>query len=141
VTEPIRDDRVAIIESLAELAASFDHRDWDASRALMCSDVEAYGHSGVDAVIDNNLRAHLGGCGPSQHLLGNHRIAIDGAEATSVTYARVFHQGIGEHSGKSFECFGEYHDTWKRRDSVWLLASRRFEIGIVLGDFEVLQPG
>jgi len=137
----IGDQRLEIMEALADLAASFDHRDWEQSRALMCDDVEAYGFAGVDAVINDNLRAHLGGCGPSQHLLGNHRIVIDGDDASSVTYARVFHQGAGDRSKLSFECFGEYHDTWKRFDTGWRLASRRFEVAIVLGDFEVLQPG
>lgn len=134
------DDRTAIIETLAELAASFDRRDWDASRNLMLEDVVAYGHTGVDSVIDDNLRAHLGGCGPSQHLLGNHRVRINGDDATSTTYARVYHQGAGNRSGLSFECFGEYHDAWKRTDAGWRLASRRFDVSIVLGDFEVLQP-
>lgn len=137
----MRDDRTEIIENLAELAASFDHRDWAASRALMLIDVVAYGHEGVDAVIDDNLRAHLGGCGPSQHLLGNHRVSIDGDDARSITAARVYHQGAGDRSASSFECFGEYHDTWKRTDAGWRLASRRFDVSIVLGDFEVLQPG
>ena len=135
------DDRISIIETLAELASSFDRRDWVATRNLMLEDVVAYGHVGVDAVIDDNLRAHLGGCGPSQHLLGNHRVVVDGDEATSVTYARVFHQGEGNLSALSFECFGEYHDGWKRTDAGWRLASRQFEVTIALGDFRVLQPG
>lgn len=135
------DPRAELIEALAELAASFDHRDWERSRSLMCEDVEAYGFVGVDAVIHDNLRVHLGGCGPSQHLLGNHRIVVNGDEASSITYARVFHQGAGERSALSFECFGEYHDRWKRSDTGWRLASRRFDVSIVLGDFSVLQPG
>jgi len=135
------DDRHQIIDALNRLAAALDHRDWVAARDLMLPDVEAYGEQGVDAVVDDSLRRHLGGCGPSQHLLGNYRVAVDGDRADTVTYARVHHQGAGELSVRFFECFGEYHDVWHRAPVGWRLASRRFEVTMVQGDIEVLQPG
>ena len=135
------DDRHQIIEQLNLLAYAFDHREWALVASVMTPDVHAYGHSGLDDVIDNNLRRHLGGCGPSQHLLGNYQITVDGDAASSITKARVYHQGLGERADKSFECFGEYHDRWSRAAGEWRMVERRFDVSIVLGDFDVLQPG
>ena len=135
------DDRHQIIEQLNLLAYAFDHREWDLVKSVMAPDVNAYGHAGIADVIDNNLRRHLGGCGPSQHLLGNYQVAVHADAATSVTKARVYHQGLGERAEKSFECFGEYHDRWTRTADGWRMTERRFDVSIVLGDFDVLQPG
>ena len=135
------DDRHQIIEQLHLLALLFDHRWWDRLGEVMAPDVVAYGHEGVEAVLRDSLRLHLGGCGPSQHLLGNHQITVEGDTARSITRARVFHQGAGERADRSYECFGEYHDTWARTPAGWRMATRRFDVTISLGDFDVLQPG
>ena len=135
------DDRVQIIDQLNRLAAAFDARDWAAVGEVMAVDVHAYGCDGLKAVVRDSLRHHLGGCGPSQHLLGNHRVEIDGDHATSITKARVFHVGAGARADRSFECFGDYHDRWVRTPQGWRMIERRFDTTIVLGDFDVLQPG
>jgi len=134
------DDRQQIVEALAWFAAGLDKRDWDALRGMLAPDVIAYGAEGPDAVIEK-IRAHLGGCGPSQHLLGNHRIEVDGDAARALTYARVYHEGAGEYAGKFYECLGEYEDRWTRTAEGWLLSRRKFTFSVQLGDFGVLQPG
>lgn len=139
MSEP--DDHRQIIDQLNRLAAAFDARDWGAVGDVMAPEVHAYGCDGLEAVVRDSLRHHLGGCGPSQHLLGNHQIAIDGDRATSITKARVFHMGAGERAGRTFECFGDYHDRWARTPAGWRMTERRFDTTIVLGDFDVLQPG
>ena len=83
----------------------------------------------------------LGGCGPSQHLLANHQIQVSGDAARSLTRARVFHQGAGERADRTYECFGEYHDTWIRTPDGWRMRTRRFDVSMALGDIDVLQPG
>jgi hypothetical protein len=135
------DDRHRIIDALNTLAYAFDHREWHRVGEVMAPDVDAYGHQGLQSVIDDSLRRHLGGCGPSQHLLGNYQIRIDGDVATSVTKARVFHRGRDERADRSFEVFGEYHDRWQRTADGWRMTYRRFDNHIVLGDWDVLQPG
>lgn len=136
-----RDDRHRIIDALNTLAYVFDHREWHRVGEVMTADVQAYGHQGLQSVVDDNLRRHLGGCGPSQHLLGNYQVSVDGDVATSITKARVFHQGLGERADRSFECFGEYHDRWHRTPDGWRMTYRRFDVDITLGDWDVLQPG
>jgi hypothetical protein len=135
------DDRHQIIEALNLLAFLLDHREWDRLDEVMTADVEAYDEVGLDAVVANKLRALLGGCGPSQHLLGNYQVAPDGDRATSVCRIRVYHQGAGARSDLFFEVFGEYHDTWVRTAAGWRMAGRRMATTIVRGDIETLQPG
>ena len=135
------EDRLAIIDRLSLLCRLFDARAWERIGEVMLDDVVAYDCHGLESVVRDSLRAHLGGCGPSQHLLANHEVTVDGDTATSITKARVYHQGLGDRADRSFECFGDYHDTWIRTADGWRMRTRRFEVSIVLGDFSVLQPG
>lgn len=133
-------DERAIERALHGVAAALDTRNWDALSAAFVPDARGYGAVGRDAIVAR-VRAHLGGCGPSQHLLGNVRVVVvDGHTASSLAYARVHHVGIGERSGAFYECLGEYTDAWVRTSDGWLLTSRRFEVQIEIGDRSVLQP-
>lgn len=137
-------DRDQIIELLADVASALDTRDWDGLGALFTDSATGYGASGREAIIAQ-VRDHLGGCGPSQHLLGNHRVQLaykgDEDRARSRTYARVLHIGAGDQSGLTYECFGEYSDLWVRTPEGWRIESRRFHISFDRGDFRTLQPG
>lgn len=132
-------DLEEIRDRLARIAAATDARDWDTIRALSVPELHAYGARGIDAVIAT-LGAHLGGVGPTQHLLGNHRVTVDGDTARSLSYGRVHHAGAGPRAGASYECLGEYDDHWVRGPSGWLLRRRWFEIRIEIGDRSVLRP-
>ncbi|MGY2875891.1 3-phenylpropionate/cinnamic acid dioxygenase small subunit [Marmoricola sp. URHA0025 HA25] len=132
-------DREQIVEALAAVAAALDSRDWDALRGWFTHDTHAYGVRGQDALVEQ-IQAHLGGVGPTQHLLGNHRVAVDGDSARSRTYGRVHHVGAGPMDGSSYECMGEYDDQWVRTDAGWRISRRWFEIQISLGDVAVLRP-
>ncbi|WP_406134920.1 nuclear transport factor 2 family protein [Streptomyces sp. NBC_01089] len=133
------DDRRLITERLARLAAAFDTRDWEEAAATFTPEASGYGATGVENVVAV-VRRHLGGCGPSQHLLGNHRVTVDGDRARSLTYARVLHQGAGPMADRFYECCGEYDDHWRRTQGQWLLCERRFTVTIQTGDFGVLRP-
>lgn len=142
-------DRVQIIERLADVSSALDSRDWDALGALFTVDATAYGATGRSEIV-TVVRAFLGGCGPSQHLLGNHRVELefddghpDGEQhARSRTYARVLHLGATgtELEGLTYECFGEYTDLWTRGSGGWRIRSRKFHVSFDRGDFSVLRP-
>ncbi|OAH41727.1 DUF4440 domain-containing protein [Dietzia cinnamea] len=137
-------DRDQIIERLADVASALDTRDWDALGALFTETATGYGARGREAVVEQ-VRDHLGGCGPSQHLLGNHRVELghegDPDRARSLTYARVLHLGADDLAGRSWECFGEYSDLWERTGEGWRITSRRFDVRFDLGDPSVLRRG
>lgn len=131
-------DREQIIELLARLAAATDSRDWAAVREIFSADGYGYGQHGVDSIVAV-MRGHLDGCGPTQHLLGNHRVSVDGDTARSWTYGRVYHQGAPPMEDRFFECLGDYDDRWVRTAAGWKLASRHFDMRITMGDFTVLR--
>lgn len=133
------DDRTALFELLADFAAATDARDWTTIAALLTDDAVAYGARGPSAVVER-MRDHLGGVGPSQHLLGNHRVEVDGDTAHTRAYGRIHHVGAGPMAGLFYECLGDYDDHWRRTSSGWRLARRHFEIRISLGDVGVLRP-
>ncbi|WP_067440183.1 nuclear transport factor 2 family protein [Nocardioides jensenii] len=133
------EDRTRIVEQLAHVASALDRRDYAFLMATFTEDAVGYGKTGPDAIVAQ-VRAHLGGVGPTQHLLGNHRVTVDGDEARSLTYARVHHVGAGPMEGEFFECLGEYDDRWRRTPDGWKLHRRRFDMQIMLGDFAVLRP-
>jgi 3-phenylpropionate/cinnamic acid dioxygenase small subunit len=136
------EDRQAIINLLNRFAEILDSRDWDRLGEVFTDESVAYrgGAVGIDD-IGREIRLHLGGCGPSQHLLGNHQVELDGDTARSVTKVRVFHQGLGERSHLTFECMGDYHDDHVRLPVGWRIARRRFDVQMSFGDRSVLQPG
>lgn len=131
--------RSEVLEAVADFARSTDARDWVTLRGLLADDVRGYGTDGAEPVI-TQMRAHLDGCGPTQHLLGNHRVTLTGEEKARVwSYGRVMHLGAGDKTGQTLELFGEYDDTWVRKGSGWVLQRRAFEISISLGDWGVLR--
>ncbi|HWU21390.1 MAG TPA: nuclear transport factor 2 family protein [Nocardioides sp.] len=133
-------DRTAVLETLYRLQSAIDARDWALVSATFLPDARGYGASGVEAIVAR-MRAHLDGCGPTQHLIGNSVVTFDGPAAATVrSAARVFHVGAGEKEGSSFECMGDYTDRFELVDGSWRLAHRRFEMRVMLGDFGVLKP-
>ena len=62
-------DRDQIIERLADIATALDTRDWDGLGELFTESATGYGAAGREQIV-RTVRDHLGGCGPSQHLLG-----------------------------------------------------------------------
>lgn len=132
-------DRTLLVEALADFASATDARDWEAITALLTDDAVAYGARGPAAVVAR-MRAHLDGVGPTQHLLGNHRVMVSGDEARTLTYGRIHHVGTGPMAGSFYECLGEYDDRWVRTAAGWRIHRRHFEIRISLGDMAVLRP-
>lgn len=133
-------DREALIERLAEFAAAIDARDWETIETLFTPDAHGYRVDGGPGPIIADMQAHLGGVGPTQHLLGNHRVRVDGDSARTLTYARIHHVGAGPMSGSFWECMGEYDDRWVRTERGWQICRRSLTIRISLGDFAVLRP-
>ncbi len=136
-------DRHSIIDLLNSYATCLDTRDWSGlndvfhPRATGFYGVEL---NGRDEIVDA-IRSFLGGCGPSQHLLGNYQISIDGDLAQSSTKARVIHVGSGERADLTpYEAIGVYRDRHLRTADGWRIIERHFDVHIAIGDINILQP-
>ena len=136
-------DRQAITAILDRYATCLDNRDWSGLAEVFHPDATArYGvpFDGRPAIVES-IRGFLGGCGPSQHLLGNYEIRMDGDEAEAVTKARVIHVGAGERARLTpYEAIGTYKDRLVRTPDGWRIIHREFDVHISVGDIEVLQP-
>ena len=134
----------AITRALVKFARAMDERDWAALDALTTEDMTADVGTGPlegRAALVENMRAFLDDCGPTQHLLGNVLIEVDGDDATSRAYVADLHLGQGELRNETFRTLGDYHDRWRRIDGQWRIVHRTKLNRGVLGSFEVLGPG
>ena len=136
-------DRQAIIAVLNRYATCLDSRDWHGLDEVFHPDATAqYGRpvNGRAEIIES-IRGFLGGCGPSQHLLGNYEVHIVGDHAEAVTKARVIHVGAGPRAGLTpYEAIGVYRDRLVRTSDGWRITHRTFDVHISIGDIAVLQP-
>jgi len=138
------DDRFEIIATLDRYAECLDTRDWAGLEDVFTEDVEmdftVWRANDLDSVRDH-IGAFLDGCGPSQHLLGNYRIQLDGDSAKSRCYCRVMHFGKGEHEGKTFESWIEYSDELVRTNRGWRSRKRTARVQMNQGDASLLGAG
>lgn len=139
VSESAPDDRLHLLSSLHRLQRAIDAKDWAGIRAVFSDDGCGYGAADLDATLAT-MQAHLGGVGPTQHLLGNEHVEVDEDRATTRAYARVHHVGAGPKEGAFVECLGEYTDRWVRSDAGWRLSHRVFAVHHWIGDQAVLRP-
>ena len=139
------DDHLAIAALQIRYATACDRRDWALFDDVFLPDVRAdYGpgfrFEGREAVVAS-IRSMLGGCGPSQHLVGNHRVEEAAGEIRASCSIRAFHRGLGDVADLTYEALGEYHDVVVSTPSGWRIARRRMEVSAELGSRVVLGPG
>ncbi|MBJ21019.1 MAG: nuclear transport factor 2 family protein [bacterium] len=137
------DDYSAIQATLARYSTALDQRDWPLLERVFTPDLvydagEWTTHS-FEKYLER-LRPYLEGCGPTQHLLGNYRIELDGDEARSAVYIRALHVGARELSQTTYEMFGEYRDQLCRTPEGWRSRHRSLRLDFELGSREVLRP-
>jgi len=134
-------DREEIVAALNRYAEALDGRDWELLDRVFVPELDYdfvawRARSRAEAV--ERIRGALDGCGPTQHLLGNYRVEVDGDTATSSVYVRAFHLGVGAAEGKTFEMGGEYRDEWVRTAAGWRSARRTVRVLFAAGDAAVL---
>ena len=86
------------------------------------------------------VRSALDRCAPSQHLVGNFVIDVNGQSALSSCYVRSFMAGAtgGPVADEAYENFALYYDELVHTDEGWQVAQRRADIVHERGDRRVL---
>lgn len=135
------DDRAAIIDTVNRYATALDSRDWALLDEVFTPD--AVGDFGAGPLsgretLRNLVRRTLAGGGPSQHLLANHCVALDGDTARCVCQVRAFSAGAGAAAGRSFELLGEYRDQLVRTPDGWRIARREMMIRHEIGSRDLI---
>jgi ketosteroid isomerase-like protein len=137
-------DQHEITVALGRFARILDGREWDAVGEVFADDVTFnYGdgreQSGI-AAMTLQFTSLLGGCGPSQHLLGSIQVTVDGDTALSRAYIQARHQGKGDRTHLFLDSNGEYIDRWERRPRGWRIVRRDAVWHMIIGDMSVLGP-
>lgn len=136
-------DKELIKSTLHRYAQACDKRDWELFKGVFSSQVEVqYGEeftlSGLDNVV-SMVKSMLGGCGPTQHLIGNIEINIDGDNATATSYLRASHTSAVDPDSPPFEIWAENVDMLQRRPGDrWVIMYRRMKIIKELGSRDIL---
>ena len=133
-----------IYRALVRVARAMDERDWGALDPIVRADATAdlgLGQvKGREAIV-GVMRSFLDDCGPTQHLLGNVMIEVDGDSARSSCYVSDMHKGTGDKAALTFSTLGEYHDRWQREGGTWRMTHRTKLNRAHIGDIGVLGPG
>ncbi|MBL0283763.1 MAG: nuclear transport factor 2 family protein [Zoogloea sp.] len=122
MAELTRDDlleEARIERVLVRYASALDERDWAALDEVFVAEASALYHgigsySGREAIVAT-VRQALAPCGRTQHLLGNVRITLSGAEASAKCYLQAIHAGQGRLPGANATVWGEYRDQLEKR--------------------------
>lgn len=121
-------DERDIERTLTRFARAMDERDWTAMAEILADD--AVGDLGTgrlhgSAAMIGLIRQFLDNCGPTQHLLANVVIDVDGDTAISRAYVHDVHLSSDADPAVRFYTLGDYTDTWERRsDGSWKLRER-----------------
>lgn len=130
-----------IYRTLCKLAQIMDERWWerlgDVYAAAATGD---FGEGPMDrAGIEASYRRYLDPCGPTQHLLGNVVIDVDGDRARSRCYIHDIHQARAPKSHLTFISPGEYLDQWVKTDEGWRIGHRTKRMLMRIGSMDVFK--
>ena len=129
---------------LGRYARACDTRDWVMFDTVFAPDVSAdYGEFQLEgrAPVVDSIRSFLGGCGPTQHLMGNFVITVTGRSAESRCYVRAFHRGKGDRAHITYEVFAEYKAHWRRLPEGWRAQEWTMRVECEIGSRDILGPG
>lgn len=128
---------------ISQFARAMDDRDWERLASILTEDARAEMGAGPlegrDAIVAS-IRSYLDVCGPTQHLLGNLLVEVDGDTAVSRCYVSDMHLGAGPKSHLTFRTLGDYHDRWRKIDGRWRMVERRKYNHAHVGTLEVFEP-
>ena len=138
-------DERAVEQILIRYALACDTRNWSLLDEVFLPDVVAnyggeYRLAGRDKVV-GMIKSLLGGCGPTQHLLGNFRVTIEDDVATCACYVRAAHAGRGEHASQTYEVWAEYRDALVRTADGWRISERKMAVFHESGSRSILNSG
>jgi hypothetical protein len=94
---------------------------------------------GIDA-IRGRIRTALEHLDDSQHLVGNHEIAVAGDEARHRCYLQAQHVRAGATGGPNYIVAGRYEDRLVRTADGWRIAHRTLTVMWTDGNVRVAHP-
>ena len=118
-----------------------DRRHWALMDQVFSADANAiYGARELPdcAAILAMLRNNLGGCGPTQHMLGNLQVSVKDEKVSSRIELRASHRGTNEKKDLTYDCMGHYQDSWTHTPRGWRISRRAMVVALEFGSRGVL---
>lgn len=137
-------DERDIHQIVTRYCRALDTKDW-----ALLDDVfvaEATGELGTSTVlvgleaIRNRIRTALEHLDDSQHLVGNHEIAVDGDTATHRCYLQAQHVREAAVGGPNYIVAGRYEDRFARTEAGWRISHRTLTVMWTDGNVIVAHP-
>ena len=137
-------DEREIHQIVTRYCRALDTKDW-----ALLDDVfvaEATGELGSPTVlvgveaIRNRIRTALEHLDDSQHLVGNHEIAVDGDTATHRCYLQAQHVREAAVGGPNYIVAGRYEDRFSRTGAGWRISHRTLTVMWTDGNVTVAHP-
>ena len=91
--------------------------------------------------IRTRIRTALEHLDDSQHLVGNHEVAVDGDTATHRCYLQAQHVRRAATGGPNYIVAGRYEDRLVRTDAGWRIAHRTLAVMWTEGNLAVARGG
>lgn len=137
-------DERNIVAVAVRYCRALDTKDWPALRTVFLDDATAQlGRptmiTGIDAIVDR-ITAALEHLDVSQHLVGNHEVAVDGDTATHRCYFQAQHVRASAKGGANYIIAGRYEDRLTRTDGGWRIAHRTLTVMWTEGNVGVTHP-
>lgn len=123
-------DRAEIVDVTVRYAWALDTKNFDALDDVFTPDARADLLEMLEGreAIKARVRRALEPLDRTQHLLGNHRVDIDGDRATCSSYLQSQHVRRGTEGGPNFIVAGQYEDTLVRTADGWRIEFRRLSV-------------
>jgi ketosteroid isomerase-like protein len=124
---------------------ALDTKDWDLLDDVFVAEATAVLGSptvltGIEE-IRGRIRSALQHLDDSQHLVGNHEIAVDGDVATHRCYLQAQHVREAAVGGPNYIVAGRYEDRLARTDAGWRITHRTLTVMWTEGNVGVAHPG
>mgnify|MGYP003700406985 CR=1 FL=1 len=121
-------EEAKIEKVLNRYATALDSRNWSELAEVFAPDATANYQgiglcNGLGEIVEL-VKSVLGQCGPTQHLLGNVDVQVNGSEAQARCYLQAIHVGIGDYEGQILTVWGEYRDELRRTPAGWRIVYR-----------------
>lgn len=134
-------EKASIADVLIRYATVLDRRDWPALDQVFLEDAVTVYHGlgqyeGLEAITEV-IRTFLEACGPTQHIMTNIRVDLDGDEADAKCYLQATHAGSGDFVGKKMTMWGEYSDRLVAGPDGWRIRRRELHTWYAEGDVGV----
>lgn len=124
-------DHIAIVNAVDEIGLAADMHDWARVRACFADEVwvdyTSLAGGGPATLKADDLvagwKGFLPGFSATQHLITNHRVALQGGQATVVSQFMATHCLVGAPGGELWTLGGRYQHRLQRRSQGWVVVA------------------